>query len=311
MIEILGIEMEPIDLCIPIYLNQQIVFDLLAIFEDGFSALHAVKTSSTDVESQKNNIGGSVGLSNVFALLGVSFKGEHNREKNDQKTTEVSNEKVHTPTSLFAKLRLFLEGNELINEIGSLEDIKQIESGEFIEFRAVLKKNPLVDTMEGFKQVMEISTLFAGNETGVQKSGKSLKEKSLQNSNQLILKQIDGLITSLTQSNSLEVIGEMLDIPGVNVVLSAKLDYFSDRNASEIIDGEFRVLGKVVRVVRIESSDSINLLRKTSLARFDSNILNQFKGAFVGMEKHGMKFPEIITEIKGPALQVIPIAIFT
>ena len=103
----------------------------------------------------------------------------------------------------------------------------------------------------------------------------------------------------------------MLAIPGVNVVLSAKIDYFSDRNATEIIDGETRVLGKVVRVVRMDSSDSINLLRKTSLARFDSSILNQFKGDFVGMEKHGMKFPEIVTEIKGPALQVIPIAIFT
>ena len=53
--------MEPIDLSIPIYLNQQIVFDLLAIFEDGFSALHAIKTSSLDAENQKNNVGGSIG----------------------------------------------------------------------------------------------------------------------------------------------------------------------------------------------------------------------------------------------------------
>jgi hypothetical protein len=307
----LGTEIEPIDLSVPIYLNQQIVFDLLAIIEDGFSTLHTIKTSSVDAESQKNNISGSVGLSNVFALLGVSFKDEHSTERNNQKVIEVSNEKVHTPTSLFAKLRLFLEEDKLIKEINSIIDIEKIESGEFIEFRAILKKNPLVDTMEGFKQAMEISTLFAGNEVVAQKNGKSLKDMSLQNPNQLILKKIEGLIVSLTQSNSLEVIGEMLDIPGVNVVLSAKLDYFSDRNATEIIDGEFRVLGKVVRVVKRDSSDSINLLRKTSLACFDSNILNPIKDAFAGLEKNGMKFPEIVTEIKGPALQVIPIAIFT
>ena len=36
-------------------------------------------------------------LSNVFAFLGVSIKGEHNKEKSDQKVVEVSKEKIHTP----------------------------------------------------------------------------------------------------------------------------------------------------------------------------------------------------------------------
>ena len=66
--------MESIDLCVPIYLNQQIVFDLLAVLEGGFSQLSTIKTSTIEAESQKSGIGASIGLINIFAFLRVSFK---------------------------------------------------------------------------------------------------------------------------------------------------------------------------------------------------------------------------------------------
>ncbi len=71
------------------------------------------------------------------------------------------------------------------------------------------------------------------------------------------------------------------------------------------------MLGKVVRVVAENSEDSINLLRKTSFGHLDNGIFDQLGDVFVGQEEVGLKFPKIVTEIEGPALQVIPIAIFT
>jgi len=303
--------MEPVDLCVPIYLNQQIVFDLIAVLEDGFSQLSTIKTSATETESQKSGIGASIGMSNVFALLGVSFTGERGKEKGALGQTEVSQEKVHTPTSLFAKLRLMLNEKQLLKRINTQEEIEKLTSGHFVEFRAVLKKNPLVDTIEGFKQLMEIAVLFTDKESGALKGGKGGKSGRPQDANQLIMRQLEGMLMALTQSKSLEIIGEMLDIPGVKAVLSAKLNYFSDQNAQEIIDGEFRVLGKVIRVIGSGSEDTINLLRKTSFGRFDRNIIDQLASAFVGVKEAGINFPEFITEIQGPALQIIPIAIFT
>lgn len=72
---------DPKELCIPIYLNQKIVFDLLAVQEDGFSQLTTLRTSTSDSETTKNGIGASIGVSNVFALLGVSFSGERGEGK--------------------------------------------------------------------------------------------------------------------------------------------------------------------------------------------------------------------------------------
>ncbi len=304
--------MEPTDLCVPIYLNQQIVFDLLAILDDGFSNFSTIKTSNTETESQCAE--GSLGLSNVFAFIGISAKGELSTQKGGQGQREISQQKIHTPTSLFAKLKLMLDESDvpMIKRIDSGEIINKLNAGDFVEFRAILKKNPLIDALEGVKKVMELVVLFTDKGGGeMQKDKKGQKVISPQNNYQPVMKLFDGLLASLTQSNSLELVGELLDAPDTKAVISTKLNYFNDKNATEIIDGEFRVLGKVVRIIKTDSDAPINLLRKTSFGLLEGKILTQFKSAFAGMEEAGIKIPELVTEIKGPALVIIPIAIFT
>lgn len=88
---------------------------MLASIEDGFSQLTTVQTSS-----EKNSLSGGettaeIGSSNVFALLGVKLKGSLKGE-NSSKDNEISSqEKVHTPSSLFQKLREYLNEKEFGN----------------------------------------------------------------------------------------------------------------------------------------------------------------------------------------------------
>ncbi len=304
--------MEPTDLCVPIYLNQQIVFDLLAILDDGFSEFSTIRSLNAEIQSQCAGTTGSVGLSNVFALIGLSLKGDLSKKKEGQEQKEISQQKIHTPASLFAKLKLMLDENNIgmLNQIDSREDINELNGGDFVYFRAILKKNPLIDALESLKKLMELAILFTdkGSEQKVKK-GQRIVDPHI--NDPPVMKLLDGLLASLTQSNSLELIGELLDVPETKAVISTKLNYFSDKNAAEIIDGEFRVIGKVVRIIKNDSDTPVNLLRKTSFGLLDSKILNQFKDAFVGVENAGIKVPELVTEIKGPAIVVIPIAIFT
>lgn len=302
--------MQPTDLSIPIYLNQQVVFDLLAVLDDGFSRLSTIKTSASESETNKYGIGASIGVSNVFALLGVSFSGERGKEKGSQDQIEISQEKVHTPTSLFAKLRLKLQELKLLRGIDSSESLGELASGEFVEFRALLRKNPLVETIESFKQLMEMAILFQGENASVQKGGQP-KGKQSQNPNAALMKQMDVMLAALNQSNSIELIGELLDAPEVRAVLTARPDFFSQGSTAEIIDGEFRILGKVTRVVASDSGETIDLLRKTTFGRIDRRLFDELSQALVGMETVGLRSAELVTEIQGPALLVIPIAIFT
>lgn len=294
------------NLGIPIYLNQQVVFDLLAILDDGFSRLRAIKTSSEESESSKHGIGGSIGLSNVFTLLGVSFSGERTKERGINKQTEVSQEKVHTPTSLFAKLRSILEQEHQMRIIESADALTTIRSGDFVEFKAVLRKNPLVDTIEGFKTLMEMAALFS-NSPGTQKQKGNAKPQSQMAP---IMRQMDGMLAALTQFRSIELIGELLQAPQVKAVIASRLDYFNQGDTSEIIDGEFQILGKVTRVVQSSEQEPINLLRKTPFGRLDQRLLQGLEEAIAAAPEAGLRTPEFVTEICGPALLIIPIAIY-
>ena len=80
-------------------------------------------------------------------------------------------------------------------------------------------------------------------------------------------------------------------------------------NISEIIGGRFRVLGKVISVCPDES-ESIDLLRKSSLSVVSEGLLNKMFSGLNNDETKQFDLPELRTRIPGPALIVIPIAIF-
>ena len=312
--------LEATDLCVPIYLNQQAVFDLLAVLEDGFYQISSITTAEGESQNRKTAVGGSIGASNVFALLGITFKGEHAREKGSQEQTEVARDRVHTPTSLFSRLRMALNERSLLTRPQSLGEIEGSTSGQFVEFRAVLRKNPLEETLEGLLKVLRLVELFSEESShattqGGRKKGRRGKGGGqgvqLQSEEEQAAQLMQGILDEITQAGSLEIVGEMLDVPGATAVLSTKPEFFSDRDASEIIDGEFRVLGKVIRAVPTDSDDSINLLRKTSFGLFDERIFEGFSDGFEeGREEFGLRLPEFVTVVEGPALQVFPIAIF-
>ena len=101
----------------------------------------------------------------------------------------------------------------------------------------------------------------------------------------------------------------MLSDNNGTVVLSAQEQYLENDNISEIIGGRFRVLGKVISVCP-DKSESIDLLRKTSLSVVSEELLNEMFSGFNNDETKQFNLPELRTRISGPALIVIPIAIF-
>jgi len=298
------------DLPVPIYLNQRIVFDLLATFEDGFARLTNVRTSTAATDAQGGEAGASLGTGNVFALLGVTLGGSVRKTSDRVQATEMSAEKVHTPTSLFAKLRSILRERDLLHDLTDQERKADLRSGEFVEFRAILRKNPLIDTMEGFEELMNLFLPFVDSSTGSAQGHKKQGGKAT-DPNRLVLSQMDAIVKALTSSGSIDLLAEVAADDKLRAVVTTDPSYFNDPSMSEIIDGEFRVLGKVTRVVTEESRETINLLRKTSFGRFQQQIIDQLTQRFSEATDVGLSFPQMETEVTGPAIQVIPIAIFS
>jgi hypothetical protein len=284
---------------IPLYLNQKYVFDILAMIDNGFSHIQTLKTVESSAADASGKVSGQIGLSNVFALLGVKIDGEKVNSSKNSSQSELESQKIHTPNSLFAKVLQSLDEKELIKK----SNIMSADTGEFILFKSTLRKNPVIDNLESY---FALFRLFLGFSADVNHN-KSQKNET--NNNKKMLEQMEGLVKQMKEEGSLDIISDSVGIEKGRAVLTIDRDYLNDPSLSDIADGEFYVFGKLIRSIKDES-DSINLLRKTSLSRIDDDMLASMFSGFENLSQHGMKNAVFMKEVKGPAIQVLPIAIF-
>lgn len=305
--------MDKSNLIVPIYLNQKIVFDLLAILEDGFSQMKNIQKSISGESNTKSSIGGEIGTSNIFAFLSVKLKANLAEAQKDSNSELVNEEKIHTPVSLFSRLLSQIENKELIKEINDIKDFDKIKPGDFIRFNGTLEKNPIISFMESLERMMELVLIFDENSQNLQQSQKGGNKVKSKDPNKVILEQMKSLTESLKIGGMIDLLCNINNDKNAIAVLQTYFDYFNNNTMNEIIDGEFTVVGKAVKIITDEKDGEINLLRNTSLSLANEKLLSQFTGAFTnsGMTDAGIDIPEFETKIKGNGILLIPIAIYS
>ncbi|WP_373485826.1 DUF6414 family protein [Acetobacterium malicum] len=286
------------NLNIPIYLNQKIVFDMLATIENGFTQMSNIQTFSENKDTREAQVDAKIGTSNVFALFGISLKAAMRNENSIGENQTTNEERVHTPVSLFQRLRSYLEEEGQIKRTSEVTNfISSINTGDFIELSGSLLKNPLISLLETFISMMELSIIFTDDS----------KKNQNKDKNKKIIDQMKALYENLKQGEMIDLICE--DENNMKTVLPTYLSYFFNNNMNEIIEGKYKILGKVSKVVNTESEE-INLLRNTSFSVFQKSILKDMFSSFAELEKFGFNSIEISTTVNGPALMVVPIAIY-
>mgnify|MGYP000002028663 FL=1 len=280
---------------IPLYLNQKIVFDLLASINDGISQVTKIRTASKSNGEIEAGVDADLGNKNIFTLMAVKLKGKVGAERN----YEQEQEKIHTPSSLFNNLKDRLFKDKMVKKVTN--NLNGIQAGEFVEVTGVLKINPLISMMENMIQLMELATAINGDGTGKKAKQQNLEDK-------ITINQMKAFTNGLKVDGMVDMICELDDFTGGKAVLPIYMDYFFNGNSVEVIDGKFKVLGKVAKVCNENSK--IDLLRNTSLSLFKENILGKMLDVFNNELNQDINVGEIETIIKGPALLIIPIAIY-
>ena len=288
-------------LIVPIYINEKIVLDMLAILDDGFSMVSQVSYSEHAENKSEQNIGLNAGTSAslLSRLLKIDISAEASHEGASRSDNSLSKEKVHTNVSLLSKFRSYLVDDHVLKTDFSVADV---DIGDFIEVEGELQKNPLINCLDIFTDVFRLADIFAEKP----QLGEKTKAKNQKQQENETLKQIKALTGDLKHSGTIDFI---LTDSACTAVLSAQEQYLANDNVSEMIGGRFKVLGKVIAVCKDEE-DSIDLLRKTTLSILPENTLDELVSGFQGEEFKQFRFPELITKIAGPAVMVIPIAIY-
>lgn len=288
-------------LIIPVYINEKIVLDMLAIMEDGFSMVSQINYTEhkEDCSTQKIDAGISTSATLLSKLLKIDVSGEAKHNGNSGENENVVKEKVHTNVSLLSKFHGFLkEKNILKSEL----DFSEIQIGDFIEVEGELQKNPIINYMDSFIDLFRMVDIFEEEP----QLGSKTQEKNQKKQEDETVKQIKLFADELKNSGTIDFI--LSDKRGTTV-LSVQEQYLENDNISEIIGGHFKVLGKVISICK-EDTENIDLLRKTSLSIFPEDILNEMLSELKTEDMTQFKLPELKTKIAGPSMIVIPIAIY-
>ena len=117
------------------------------------------------------------------------------------------------------------------------------------------------------------------------------------------------LLVSTLKSGNMQDLTTTTLASGHRCVITLEKQYLNDPSMSDLVDGEFKVVGKVIRVIEADEG-AISLNRKTALGRLPESTLNGLKLIFKQTHFQNYALPEFEWEIPGPVIQVLPIAIF-
>ena len=120
---------------------------------------------------------------------------------------------------------------------------------------------------------------------------------------------MESLSTNLKAGQTLDLMTDELH-SSYRAVVTLEAQYLNDPTLSDLVDGTFRVAGKVIRVVP-EGEGAISLIRKAAVSRMPSAVLETLGKMFDSLaSEHSFGLPKVIWEIGGPVIQVLPLSIY-
>ena len=304
------------NLIVPIYVDTNALLDLLASIEGGFSIVEKVTTRTTTTSGSDKSVaaeaGTEFGIPNVLNLLKIKLGGSLSSKREHETGEEKEAERYHTYGSLLYRLRGFLDDKNLTKRPYEDDGVwETIEPSDFVEVRGVFRPNPLADSLERIDRLIGIFEVVSspgsispkqssgGQGRGSQSSGKQMKQ---------FRQFLKGILSDIERENMRTFVIDASEPSQFPTVVLLFTDYLRDQTMTEISHKEYRLLGKVVRKIEEDAEEAIDLLRGTGLGGIGRETLDKLWNSFNQME--GMNLPEVRSEVSGPALEVVPIAIF-
>lgn len=308
------------ELVIPVYLDTSVLLDLLATVEDGFSLVERVAAGLSTSRTSERNGEAEIGMPSLLHFFKLGLSGKLGRSRSDGATETTEAEKTHTYGSLLHRLRRYIFNEGLVT---SPFDDSVAEVGSFVEFYGVVRPNPFTDAFSRLQRMLtfyDVSFTIGARSTPVaEPAGRNRgqaqdRRAQTHNPQATQLRAIKEFINSLTQDVEREGTSTVVvENRGsqYKAVVTLFDHYLRDRSMAEILNREFRVLGKIARHLPCGSSESVDLLASSGVAGFPVELLGQLTSSIDEIARtSGMRIPQPALTVGPPAIEIVPIAFY-
>lgn len=312
------------ELAHPVYLDVPMMLNFLAHLEGGFSASESEQQTTSGAQERFRRARANLAIT----LPGVGrggLGGEAGKQDRDETQTVIQTERHHTEASLFNLLYAYLNAEAQVLKVNDSDDLSNLHSGQLVEISGEYLGNPIEDVLYFFESLYPY---MVGDDTA--KDGGAKKEKTpaqkrrsghpgvQASADQPVAQDASGvkensqetfaLIKRMAEDLKVAPVHDLLfrTEHGVDAVVTAASDYYTTTTTEHLRAGEFRVMGKVTKVLAEE--DTINLTRRTVMGAARPEVAKGMMGSINTAEGLGMRVADPI--VSGPAIQILPMAIF-
>ncbi len=299
----------------PVYLDVPMLVSFLAALEGGVRFEDHVTVRETDSTGKDKDAKVRVGLPAVLSLLNLSATGRIGEARTEESGEEVTMIRRHTEASLLNVLLSRLRDRGMVRELKGNDELPDVSPGDFVEFSGEILENPLHRLLVLLARMAPIIGLDLEQlaRKGPNKSAQSSKKGQGTQSSQVDSDAAEGIRYLLLFG------GEMLDSAvqdlvlrgddGLEAVLTLATEHITFGTFEHLLQSRFSVVGKTTRVVQ-DGDSPINLTRRTSLSVLPQEQVDElFSGAEAAMQED-LSVDLGSPLIEGPAIQVMPLAIF-
>lgn len=293
---------EPFEPHITVYLNERMVFDLTAMLEGGIATVRQLERRQRSERSRSADWSAQADFG-MPSLFSVNLGGAGGARRAAGTENAVSEERVHTPTSLFFALRNALQSRNLLLPSSDWPEVAL--NGRMVEFPCSIRRNSLIHILQSIRGIMKLATAFTPQ---TPKSG-SPQRKARQAPEEQMLDQIDTLVDELSAGTTVDVIGDLPE-QATKALMTIEPAFLTDPTMGDLADGRFHVMGKVI-ASELAGGNPLSLLRHTSLSVLRSGFLEQMLSGIGNLaQDDSIQLPELEVEINPPFVHVLPVAIF-
>jgi hypothetical protein len=297
-------------LVVPAYLNVPMMISLLATLEGGVRFEDQITVDQKDSSGRDREVSTRVGLPSVLSLLNLSASGRLSGTASEEASEEVSMVRRHTEASLFNVLLKKLDELGAVKLLGDGTNVEDFVPGDFVEVSGEVVDNPLQRLLTLLIRMApllgidlnQLLTKGPPRASGKGKASPALDQDALEGVRLILMFGAD-MFDSPVQDLVLEGQGD------TRVVVTADQEYMTDGAVQRLLGSEYKVLGKVTRVL-VDGSAPINLTRRCALGLLpDAQVSEYFEDADKAM-KEDLQSDLGQALIGPPALQVLPLAIY-
>ena len=304
-----------------IYQNTHFTDSLYSVLFGGIANSQLEKTFENITEDVKLNSG--LNLSVPIMSKPIGFKAEGDAKYNTANANSIERDVKITESYKFEKIKSSVSNSNKYSftEMKETKDFSKLQIGSFIECSSSYRKNDIRELLEILDDdLVELifPHLYIPNEDLFHK----IKTTNTNKDKELKLKQVKNIIKRLKkdfpeESISLDFYGKIKNTDIQNVLICDS-KFFVQEDRDRILDGSFKVFGKVIDISEENTGDdiikSVSLLDRNKLfKRIKKSTILQFQKLLKGSSFETInKFinMDVNLVLEGKNIKILPIVIY-